>query len=80
MNMTLSITSRKQIYFPQVLLKALNLPSPGKVVIDVLPDSSVKFRPVKSFLEFAGIAKDKAKFEYWKTFRDKMETEYEEVY
>ncbi len=75
---TVSISSRGLIYIPEKVRKKLKIKKPGKLDFEVI-DNKIILKPVRDIMEFAGIAKDKAKFEYWKNFREKMETEYEEV-
>lgn len=79
MDITLSITSRNQVYFPEILVNALKLISPGKFTLSILSDSRVQIKPVRDVMEFAGKGKDMAHLNIWKNYRDKMETEYEDV-
>lgn len=73
------MSSRGLVYFPDALQKKLKLKKPGKFTVKLLDDSSMQIKPVKDIMEFAGIAKDKAQLNIWKSYRDKMETEYEDV-
>jgi hypothetical protein len=41
--------------------------------------NEIRIKAVKDIMDFAGIGKRYAKFEYWKDFRDRMEKEYEDV-
>ena len=79
MDITLSLSSRGLVYFPEVLQKALKLDSPGKFTVSLLDDSKIHVKPVRDVMEFAGKGKDKAHLNIWKNYRDKMETEYEDV-
>lgn len=78
MTYLVSISSRNLVYFPEVILKKMKIKSPGK--IELIEDNGrFVIKPVKDMMEFAGMGKDKAKHKYWKNFREKMETNYEEV-
>lgn len=79
MTYTVSISSRGLVYFPEELQKKLKLKKPGKITVKLLEGNKVEFEPVKDIMEFAGKGKDKAHLKIWENFRDKMETEYEDI-
>jgi len=76
---TTSISSRGLVYISKEIQEKIKLLTPGRLEI-CLVDEGILLKPVKDIMDFAGIAKNKAKYKYWKNFRGKMEENYEEVY
>jgi len=75
MEITLSITNRNQVYFPEALQKALKIKRPGKFKLKINNDC-VKVEPVKDIFELIGSLKDKAApadFDFNKYFEDNYE-------
>jgi bifunctional DNA-binding transcriptional regulator/antitoxin component of YhaV-PrlF toxin-antitoxin module len=78
MTYLVSISDRGLVYIPRVVQKKMHFNRHMKIEL-IEEGGQITLKPVKDIMEFAGMGKDKAKFEYWKNFREKMETEYEEI-
>jgi len=78
MNYLVSVSSRGLIYIPKEAQKKAKIKKPGKVEL-IMDGNEIRIKAVKDIMDFAGIGKKYAKFEYWKNFRDRMEKEYEDV-
>lgn len=80
MDMTLSLSSRGLVYFPEVLQKALKLVSPGKFTVSILDDSKIHVKPVKDIFSMIGKLKapDGVEFDIEK-FRKDREQNYERL-
>lgn len=78
MNITLSMSSRGLVYFPDALQKRLKLKRPGKFTMKLLDDNLVQMKPVGDFFELAGSLRDKAAPPDF-DFRKYMEENYERL-
>jgi len=80
MNITLSMSSRGLVYFPDALQKRLKLKKPGKITIKLIDDNNILIKPVKDIFSMVGKLKSPTgkKFDLEK-FRSEREQNYERL-